>query len=368
VPNDELGEWREGRHGFPVLRRLADLALELGDRESAAYREPSPFTDERGAGEPEFEPGEDEPGTEGHAFAGEWWEAPYKGGPMVDVAGFPRALYPAGHSKGQSPPGPDVEAYKRTVCRLGRWDPWQGDGWSDDYIKDFAKGRGTGKVGDSGVRGVQRQQGKPENGIVDEATFNLLRSARVPEAPGFSHGGDMAMDSVAVGLIEQAWQKFHDPPGSVEDVRAAIADFCIRSIRAASKWHYVQHRPMQYGAPPDDDSHDNDDCSEHSTQSYYWARKVTGVAVPDPNHAGYNGSGYTGTQINNPRCSSPYKPGDLALYGASTGSTSHVCTCYDGGDSSSAEWCSNGSENAPYAVELHYRSDLLCVVRPPLMP
>jgi hypothetical protein len=58
----------------------------------------------------------------------DWWEAPYKGGPMaVPAAHFPLGLYPpdAAPSHIPSKPGPDVLAYKRTICRrLGRWEPW----------------------------------------------------------------------------------------------------------------------------------------------------------------------------------------------------------------------------------------------------
>jgi hypothetical protein len=108
------------------------------------------------------------------------------------------------------------------------------------------------------------------------------------------------------------------------------------------------------------------DCSGHSTGAYYWARLETELPVPDPNGRGFDGYGYTGTLINNPKASSPYKVGDLALYGPSSSSTSHVTTCYAAGDASSSRWCSHGSEDGPYDVSLHYRSDLLVVVRPPL--
>jgi hypothetical protein len=123
---------------------------------------------------------------------------------------------------------------------------------------------------------------------------------------------------------------------------------------------------MRYlGVPPDELHHS--DCSEHATEAYFWAKKKTGLNVPDPNGSGYNGSGYTGTLYNNPVVSDgKFKVGDLAIYGAA-GDTEHVCTCYASGSASSAVWCSNGSEGAPYAVALHYRSDLMRVVRPTLV-
>jgi hypothetical protein len=302
-------------------------------------------------------------------MSGEWWTKPYKGGPMIAVPGFPRPLYPpeAKHQgRDPSKDGPDVVAYKRTVCRMGRWKPWDPASWDDSFNNLFSQGRGTGMVGDSGVRGIQRQQGLDQTGWVGEKTFNLMRSARVPDGP---NEGEMAMDSVAVNLIEEAWAIYGgDPtPETAADVEGAIVDYCKRSINANPGIHYSQARAMTHlGVPPENGF--TADCSGHSTSSYYWARKVTSVPVPDPNHSGFNGYGYTGTLINNPEVKAPYEVGDLAIYGDSYGDTSHVVTCYKPGDAGESKWCSHGSESGPYSVTLHYRDDLLCVVRPGLTP
>lgn len=296
-----------------------------------------------------------------------WYDKPYPGGKMVKVKGFPRKLDIA---KAPLRPGPDVQAYMRTVSRAGRW------GWdtpfTDDFTKEFARGipREDDEAKEvlwSGVAGVQSQsQGDVDvSGIIGEKTFNYLRSIRIPN--GLPHAGQTAMDSVAVDLINEAFQKFKKPPVNAEAVKNAIADYCRRSIGNEPKIHYKQYRPMQsLGDKPENGF--SSDCSEHSTAAYFWAKKVTGIAVPDPNHSGYNGYGYTGTLVNNPRVSGSYQIGDLAIYGSSSGNTEHVCTCYVAGDSNSAVWCSHGSEAAPYAVKLHYRSDLYCVVRPGLLP
>ena len=133
-----------------------------------------------------------------------WWETPYKGGPMVDVAGFPRPLYPpdaAAHGKRPSVDGPDVEAYKRTVSRAGRW-PWQT--FDPAFSNGFAHGTG-GNVGNTGLAGVQRQQHLDATGWLGERTFNTLRSIRVPTGP---HEGEMAMDSFAANLIDEAFERF----------------------------------------------------------------------------------------------------------------------------------------------------------------
>jgi hypothetical protein len=139
----------------------------------------------------------------------EWWEHAYKGGPMVKVDGFPRPLYPpaaVNHGKHPSSDGPDVEAYKRTVSRAGRW-PWQS--FDQAYSNGFAHGT-SGNVEQTGVQGVQRQQDIDATGWIGEKTFNTLRSIRVPKGP---HEGEMAMDEYAANLIDEAWAMFggHEP-------------------------------------------------------------------------------------------------------------------------------------------------------------
>jgi hypothetical protein len=299
------------------------------------------------------------------AVSTSWADEPYPGGPMVKVKGFPRKL---DIEKAPLKPGPDVQAYRRTVSRAGRW-KWATP-FPDEYTEEFARGEPGGGLGMSGVAGVQGQsEGEiAVSGIIGEATFNYLRSIRIPE--GLAHAGEPAMDATAANLIDEAFQKFKKPPATGADVsivEKALADYCRRSIANEPKLHYQQRRPMKcLGIPPENGF--TADCSEHSTAAYFWAREATGVAVPDPNHSGYNGYGYTGTLVDNPRVSGSYRVGDLGIYGASTGSTEHVVTCYQAGDASSSLWCSHGSEAAPYAVRLHYRGDLLCVVRPGLVP
>ena len=135
----------------------------------------------------------------------EWYEVPYKGGPMVAVKGFPRPLYPpdaAAQGKTPSINGPDVEAYKRTVSRAQRW-KWQA--FDQSYSNGFSHGKGPNVI-DSGVAGIQRQQKIDPTGWIGTGTFNTLRSIRVPE--GFAHAGEMAMDARAVELINAAWDMF----------------------------------------------------------------------------------------------------------------------------------------------------------------
>ena len=126
---------------------------------------------------------------------------------MVAVKGFPRALYPpdaAGHTP--SVDGSDVEAYKRTVSRAGRWHWTQFD---QAFSNSFSHGK-SGNVGESGVAGVQRQQNiSPDSGFIGQDTFNLLRSIRIPE--GLPNAGAPAMDAFSVDLINAAYDRFQKP-------------------------------------------------------------------------------------------------------------------------------------------------------------
>jgi CHAP domain len=134
----------------------------------------------------------------------EWWEKGYPGGPMVAVKGFPRPLYPpdaVGYP--DSVDGSDVEAYKRTISRAGRW-KWQA--FDQAFSNSFSHGKSGGNVGESGVAGVQRQQGIQATGNIGKDTFNLLRSIKIPE--GLPNAGQMAMDARSVELINAAFGRF----------------------------------------------------------------------------------------------------------------------------------------------------------------
>ena len=168
-----------------------------------------------------------------------WYDEPYKGGPMVSVPGFPRPLYPPdATSKGKTPSvnGPDVEAYKRTVWRAGRW---QGpaSGFDRAFSNNFSHGK-SGNVGETGIAGVQRQQNVDATGWVGEKTFNMLRSIRVPTGP---HEGEMAMDVNAANLIAMAWDQFggKEPPPPSNSSMTTRA----RALQAAIGYIGVKESP-----------------------------------------------------------------------------------------------------------------------------
>jgi hypothetical protein len=326
-----------------------ELTLEADELERELYAEATAAADA-----PELRAVDDSPA---------WWEVAYPGGSPVGPSTLIRALYYSGNPSGKpaSPDGPDVLAVKRAVWRGGRWEG-PASRFDDAFSRGFALGVG-GNVVQTGLAGFQRQMRLDATGQMGEATYQALRYAHVPV--GLPHAGEPLFDATAVELLEQAAAR--DWNADAGDVQAAIADYCKRSIAETAKIHYQQARPIAcFGVPPEQGF--TTDCSGHSTCAYYWARKVTGIAVPDPNGRGFDGYGYTGTLLNNPEATGAYDIGDLAIYGPSYSASSHVVTCYAGGNASSSRWCSHGSEAAPYEVALGYRSDLLEVVRPRLVP
>jgi CHAP domain len=156
----------------------------------------------------------------------EWWEEPYKGGPMVAVPGFPRELHVGDQD------GLDAVAYKRTVWRAGRW---QGPAsrFDDTYSQAFSTGAGPNVI-DTGIAGVQRQQGWDDTGIVTEREFNLLRSIRVPE--GKPHANEMAMDATAQNLLAEAFAQFHAKPPAKATTRE-------RALDGATSWLGYKEAP-----------------------------------------------------------------------------------------------------------------------------
>jgi CHAP domain-containing protein len=185
----------------------------------------------------------------------EWWEEPYRGGGPAKVKGFPRPLYPPDvpEASGYEPSsrGPDVIAYKRTISRLGRW-PWQE--FDDGYWTDFAHGASNHGVGDSGVAGFQWQQHLDATGWLGQKTFDALRYALVPRE--LQNGGEQAMDSVAIDLLNEAWLLFegHPPPPAGGSVRKSALQLAIGELGYAEspagsnlnkfgKWYGMDGQP-----------------------------------------------------------------------------------------------------------------------------
>ena len=158
-------------------------------------------------------------------------------------------------------------------------------------------------------------------------------------------------------------------PTQKEAARFLIRRYLERCEENRGTKHYNQARAMTHlGKSPSREW--TCDCSGIATSCFRWADLHTKFKVNDPNGTkfNYNGYGYTGTLLaNNIKRRVPldrkFWIGDLALYGPSLSDTRHVCICRKIGDVNKAIWTSHGSERGPYSVYLHYRSDLLCVVR-----
>jgi len=140
----------------------------------------------------------------------DWYEQPYRGAPMIPVPGFPRPMYPpdaAAKDKQPSQNGPDAEAYKRVVWRLGRW-KGPASNFDRAYSNGFSHGKG-GNVVDTGIAGMQRQAKIDDTGWIGKSTFNFMRSVLIPEGfDGPGEAGDYAMDAYAQSLLVDAWEMF----------------------------------------------------------------------------------------------------------------------------------------------------------------
>jgi len=169
----------------------------------------------------------------------DWWEVPYKRGKPVPVPGFPRSVYPPdAAAKGRTPSsnGPDIEAYKRTVSRAGRW-PWQT--FDEAFSNGFSHGTSS-NVGESGVAGFQRQQDIESTGWIGEATFDELRSIKVPA--GKPHAGEMAMDVTAQNLIAEAWTMFGGKPTPPPIPEKTVRE---RALLGALTWIGYKENPAR---------------------------------------------------------------------------------------------------------------------------
>lgn len=124
-------------------------------------------------------------------------------------------------------------------------------------------------------------------------------------------------------------------------VREKIVAYCEWGIAHADQIHYAQVRPMPSRAKQ---LPLVTDCSGFATLAYKFA------GAPDPNGLDYNGTGYTGTQMNHGRQVQNPKPGDLIFYGEKPG---HHVVIY------LYEWhgawicCSHGQEIGPLRILQH---------------
>jgi hypothetical protein len=152
-----------------------------------------------------------------------------------------------------------------------------------------------------------------------------------------------------------------------QQARYIIRRYLERAEANQPDIHYSQFRPLtSLGDPPS--SEFTTDCSGLVISAFYWADLWCAFKVKDPGGYGYTGWGYTGSILatNKTRrvpTDRKFFIGDMALYGPSLSRTTHVTICRKGGATMDSIWTSHGSERGPYPTRLHYRNDLLLVVR-----
>ena len=129
----------------------------------------------------------------------DWWDAPYKKGTAVGPATLPRVcgLQPEEVYRGYDIDGATSE---RAVAPAagGSGSPPSGTTCTGRCL---LSARARGRSSDSGIRGIERQEGIPQDGIIDDVLYQKLRRILVPDGP---HKGEPIFDGVCVQLLNRA--------------------------------------------------------------------------------------------------------------------------------------------------------------------
>lgn len=216
------------------------------------------------------------------------------------------------------------------TCRIGRWAAPPG---SVVAIVDTDPVNGRWLVSK-----IERSLFSPQATITLEKPQPVIPEAQTPE---FSSGTDDTLGAFTGGV------------GPADQTRGRIVAAARKALAKKSQFHYRQVRPMPAGLFADNPEYI--DCSAFFTLCY----KAAGA--PDPNGAGYNGTGYTGTLVANGRWVTTPNPGDACFYGSSRGVPGHV-TVYVG----AGRCISMGQEGDPVELDAQYRSDFLGYMAFPL--
>lgn len=255
----------------------------------------------------------------------------------------------AGNPKGFKSKGNTALAVKRALAHLG-FLKWQPDKWDEHWNE---------KLNDASAAW------KRKRGIIDADSTDGSwgeRAHDVMRSTWFEKDGEQlpAFDGESQRLLREELASKPPSSSAVERVRAAITDFAERCI-GRSNWDYTQNRAIDVSVAPEGPN--DSDCSGTAMQAFHFARRETGVDVPDPAKQGWSGYGNTAYfEDDHPKVTDgKFLVGDLAHYDG------HVTICYRPGSADSADWLSFGSE-PPSSRKLHYRSDFRKVVRPPLVP
>ena len=164
------------------------------------------------------------------------YQSAYPGGPMVGPE-LPHTSYPPDAAPGHTPTKSSKahKAYKRGLCRGGRWGEWKPDNWDEYFSNAFSHGKTGGNVIDSGIAGFQRQMKVQPTGWVGKDTYNAMRSARIPD--GLANAGQPLFDSVCVDLLNQAAKDFSQPPTQSKTNRQL-------ALQEAIKWLGTKESPF----------------------------------------------------------------------------------------------------------------------------
>ena len=235
-----------------------------------------------------------------------------RAGPAATVIPLPRTLKQ--HMRGR-----DVLAVQRALATNGyrRWGAFTlvyGPG-TVAQVKSFQQDVGLlddGEYGRDTHREMVRRKG------FDRYGAKLMASAAPPPADG------------ARGRIVQAAMFCHARRESIHYTQGAMRMQGVRERRRLPRFPVWE------------------DCSSFATWLYWQA------GADDPNAAGYNGFGFTGTQVSNPKGRSippdQARPGDLVFYGGTPATPSHVAVYV--GD---RRVVSHGSEPGPHLLAVDYR-------------
>lgn len=258
--------------------------------------------------------------------------------------------YGPNHANGPSK-GPTAEALKRAMSRLGYF------AWSDfdqHYNQKLM----------SSMADWQMHKGiTPPTGDFGKMTWDAMRSQTVVI------GGirQYALDAYALKLVQDE-AKITSTSDKEALVQKYITEFWTISIAHAGLWHYNDNfRPVNVNANPATGG--TSDCSGMVIQSHAYAKRKTGLNVPDPAKQHWSGYGNTDLYEDDwPKIGAPYRVGDLAHFHSSR----HVIECIKPGDVNTAQWGSNGREAAPELIHSlasysRFPSEFMFVVRPTLV-
>lgn len=229
-------------------------------------------------------------------------------------------IIPFGRQLKRGSKGKDALAVKRALRKAG-------------YLS-FPRGGSTPIFGPFAVRALKRFQRAHK--LTATGVYNLgTHRALVP-----------FFDAYGAYLITGALPPKPKPP----DRRRAVVAAMLLLYHHRAAVHYTQGFQRMIGItanlrPPRFPVYA--DCSAAATWAYFVA------GAPDPNGAGYNGTGYTGTLARHGRkvTLDVAKPGDLVFYGPRW-PWQHVAVYVGGG-----KVISHGSEGGPYLLPVNYRGD-----------